>query len=294
MPKSAVQAEQATQEKAAFDELSKLRERLDPIAHKILAANADLCDKTKPDIGVITQTAKSFPKELRAGARRDLGLTDDPIVVYVRPDGPGDKAGIRPGDKFFGENGIMSSSGKVFKTHLKSGLTIERERGEVREQVIFEPETKCDFGVQLKMTSAINAYANGKSIIMTAGMMNFVQSDDELAYIIGHELAHNTQSHIRKSITNYVLSLGGTRYTRKFESEADYVGIYYMERAGYDASGVEDIWRRLARMSLRPIGRAKTHPAYPSRTVQIKATREEIEAKRASGADLLPEPKEKS
>ena len=123
---------------------------------------------------------------------------------------------------------------------------------------------------------------------MTAGMMNFVKDDNELASIIGHELAHNTMGHIRKIVTNLIISLGGTRYTRLFESEADYVGIYYMTRAGYDPQGVEDLWRRLALTNPKSVVRAKTHPVYPDRYLRIAATRDEINTKKSSGLTLLP------
>ncbi len=138
------------------------------------------------------------------------------------------------------------------------------------------------------MSASINAFANGKAIVMNAGMMTFAASDDELAYVIGHELAHNTQGHIRKTITNLVLTGFATRYTRPFESEADYVGLYYMARAGFNPDGVEDLWRRLARQTLRPVYKAKTHPTFPTRTIRIKATQEEILQKQSQGDPLIP------
>ncbi len=295
MPQSAIKAEQAEQEKLAFAQIDTLRERLDRVAHKVLQANVDLCEKPGLDIGVVTQTVKSFPKELRAGAKRELDLTEDPVVVYVRFGSVGQRAGLKKGDQLLDEDGnALASPSKALTRHLSAQQPISRSRDDQIEVIELKPQTSCDYLVMLKMSSVINAYANGKAIAVTAGMLDFVKSDDELAYIIGHELAHNTQSHIRKSITNYVLSLGGTRYTRPFEAEADYVGLYYMERAGFDSAGVEDMWRRLAKLSIRPIGRAKTHPAYPSRTVQIRATHDEIEAKRAMGEALRPEPKEAS
>lgn len=288
----ALQKEQASQEKAAFDEIERLRSRLDKVAHKVLSANADLCEKTAPDHGLRSQTIKSFPKELRDGARRELGLGDEPVIVFVRPGSAAQSAGLRKGDQLFGENNEpLSAPSKALNRHITEGMEMVRMRQSNREPVILDGGESCYYPAVLRMSPSINAFANGRTIVVTAGMMNFVESDDELAYIIGHELAHNTQSHIRKSITNYVLSLGGTRYTRIFEQEADYVGLYYMVRAGYDPSKVEDLWRRLALQSLRPIGRAKTHPAYPSRSVQIEATRAEIEAKRAAGDVLIPEPK---
>ena len=123
---------------------------------------------------------------------------------------------------------------------------------------------------------------------MTAGMMNFVKDDDELALIIGHELGHNTMGHIRKVVTNLILSAGGTRYTRPFESESDYVGMYYMVRAGYDPTNVEDVWRRLAVTNPKSVVRAKTHPTFPNRYLRIAATRDEINNKKAAGEPLLP------
>jgi len=94
--------------------------------------------------------------------------------------------------------------------------------------------------------------------------------------------------HIRKIVSNIILSLGGTRYTRPFESEADYVGLYYMARAGYSLEKVEEVWRRLALTNPKSVARAKTHPTYPNRYLRIAATRDEIETKKAKGEILLP------
>ena len=288
----ALQKEKAAQEKAAFEEVDRLRARLDRVVHTVLSANAELCEKTAPDLGLRTQSLRSFPKELREGARRELGLGDEPVVIFVRPDSPASKAGFETGDQIYGEGKTaLAAPSKALTQRIKEGAEIMRSRLGQKEIVTISAEESCNYPALLRMSPAINAYANGRSIVVTAGMMNFVKSDDELAYIIGHELAHNTQSHIRKAITNYLLSFGGTRYTRIFEAEADYVGLYYMVRAGYDPSDVEDLWRRLALQSLRPIGRAKTHPAYPSRAVQIEATQDEIAQKQASGAPLMPEPR---
>ena len=118
--------------------------------------------------------------------------------------------------------------------------------------------------------------------------MDFVQSDDELALIIGHELAHNTMGHIRKVLSNYIISFGGTRYTRPFESESDYVGLYYLVRAGYSPEGVESFWQRLSTKAPRGINRAKTHPTFPDRYLRIQAARKEIQTKQKTNSLLVP------
>ena len=88
------------------------------------------------------------------------------------------------------------------------------------------------------------------------------------------------------------LSGFATRYTRPFESEADYVGLYYMVRAGFNPDNVEAFWRRLAEVDPRSVNRAKTHPTFPDRYVRLAAAREEILSKQAAGEPLLPNFKE--
>jgi len=174
----------------------------------------------------------------------------------------------------------------------KSPVTLQVKRGEDRFSVDITPREICDYGVKLSMGSTVNAYATGRSITMTSGMMNFTQSDDELALIVSHELAHNTMAHVRKIVSNMIFSGFATRYTRPFESEADYVGLYYLVRAGFDPDGTEALWQRMALIGPRSVGRAKTHPTYPDRYLRLSAARKEIAAKQAAGEPLVPNYKE--
>ena len=58
-------------------------------------------------------------------------------------------------------------------------------------------------------------------------MLRFVKSDDELALVISHEIAHIILGHSASSFGRGSASL---------EQEADHVGFYLMTRAGYDAN----------------------------------------------------------
>jgi len=283
-------AEQSRQEILAFDEMDRLQRRLMQVALPVLKANTELCPKIRQDIGVVTHSLKTYSKSLRPAAQRELGAGDKPSVRLVVKGSAADAAGIKVGDQFLNNDGkVVTPQDKALQLQLKQGGNLRIRRGsEDLSLTNVKSETVCGYNVRLAQTSTINAYADGRNITMTAGMMNFVKNDDELALIIGHELGHNTMGHIRKIISNIILSAGGTRYTRPFESESDYVGMYYMVRAGYSPEGVENFWRRLAITNPKYVARDKTHPRYPNRYLSIAATREEIKAKQAAGEPLIP------
>lgn len=270
--------------------------RLARVAKPILTENAELCPRIKPYYGLITHSAESYSKHIRKDAADLLGLGDEPIILHVIQDSPADKAGIQTGDIILDDDDTPISAAALRKLNTEdngqSRLRIQRGSEDIEVEVQTIPA--CGYSLGLRNSDAVNAFATGRSIIVTTGMMDFTQSDEELAAILGHELAHNTMGHIRKIITNTVLSVFATRYTRPFESEADYVGLYYAARAGYDVENAEDIWRRIGERHPRGIGRAKTHPATPDRFLRLKAAKDEIDLKRAAGAPLFPNLKDKS
>lgn len=283
----ALRAESITQENMALTAQSAHSERLLTIGRRILLANAELCPKTRRDMGVMIHSESNYPKELRIAARRELGATDKPSVYLVAPDSPASRAGIIPGDIFLLDGDPIGPDDLRDLMDADSvSLTVRRNEREI--DVIVEPETVCHSRLRLRSSSAINAYANGRHITVTTGMMDFTDSDEELALILGHELAHNTMGHIRKVVSNLILSGFATRYTRPFESESDYVGLYYMVRAGFNPDGVEAFWRRLADVDPRSVNRAKTHPTFPDRYLRIAAAREEVLAKQTAGEPLVP------
>ena len=283
----ALATERTRQEVEAFRRMDALQTRLMGVAERVRQSNADICPRTRPGVGVKTHTLGNYSKHLKTAAARELGAAEEPRVLTVVPGSEADRAGIRRGDALLVDGVAVSHGSKAFREAVVSGPVTVRRGGEARE-VRLSPVAECGYDVRLRMSSAINAFATGKTITVTSGMMDFVESDDELALILGHELAHNTQGHIGKIVRTYIFSLGGTRYARPFESEADYVGLYYMARAGYELEGVEEFWARLALLSPRNTNRAKTHPTTPERFVRIRAARDEIAAKRAAGEPLLP------
>jgi predicted Zn-dependent protease len=116
---------------------------------------------------------------------------------------------------------------------------------------------------------SINAGATFGEIVVSTGMLRFVRSDDELALILGHELAHITQGHVSQGAMNTsLLGLGSqvvnaiypgiglltgqagqlflNRYNQDQERAADVVGLRYAFAAGYDPRAAAQVMRRMA------------------------------------------------
>ena len=277
------------QENDAMQVQRDLRARLADVSRPVMLANADICPKTRPDIGVILHAINDYPEELRAGAARELGAGKTPSVLHVVSGSPAEAAGVLPGDIILIDRAGIPANAKAIRAALDAGnVSLFIKRGGDTLALDAKPEQVCDSPVILSSSLNINALASGRTIMVTRGLMDFTQSDDELALVIGHELAHNMMGHISKVVTNFIISGFAKRYTRPFESEADYVGLYYMVRAGYNAQDAASFWRRLARFDPRSVNRARTHPTLPDRHLRIAATIAEIDAKIDAGEPLIP------
>jgi predicted Zn-dependent protease len=91
-----------------------------------------------------------------------------------------------------------------------------------------------------------------------------------------------------QQLGNIAGQMTGQVYSQEFETEADYVGMYYLAQAGYRLDTVETFWRRMAAEDPKQIRMGFSHPSTASRFVGIQATRQEITAKAATGVELKP------
>jgi len=118
-----------------------------------------------------------------------------------------------------------------------------------------------------------NAFAlPGGFIFVTASLADLCQRDrDELAFILGHEMAHVIRGHaMNRIVSNSAISaasraapirgvIGGwlrrvgvsfleSTYSQELESEADQLGVRLMTAAGYDPGACVRLFRRLAKL----------------------------------------------
>jgi membrane-associated protease RseP (regulator of RpoE activity) len=306
--------------------------RVQEIAFRIEVANQDLCPEKAPRLAVSLASPDDYPVKTRDAAVEALHLGDGPTLFEVLSFGPAAAAGLQVGDVLVSINGEAVPSGggateKAEKLLAKAAgqstapvALVVRRAGQT-QAISVVPVTTCAYPTVMEESDEINAHADGRVLHVNRGLLRFVESDDELALVLGHELAHNGQHHIQAEMHNArIVGLGGLlldgvaaaygvntkgAFTKagmqigkahdlpEFEAEADYVGMYYMARAGYRTEGVEDFWRKLSVEAPQSIFIKTDHPTNPNRFLAIAATSKEIEEKRAKGEPLVPNQKAK-
>jgi len=324
---SKVDASAEAQKQAALALKMRLEERarVSAIAERLFLANADLCPDQTRSIGLRVDTVSDFSPSFRKAASDTLGFGAAPRVAWIDAAGPAGQAGLLPGDVIVAVDGQAvgetPDAAKIVARELAAtkaeAVRLTYRRAGAEQVAVLRPARACGYEVAVADVEDLNAAADGRRILIDRGMIRFVRSDDELALVMAHELAHDTERHIRAKSVNaamgtvggaavdVLLALGGVNSegafakagrqagagyaSAAFESEADYVGMYYMARAGYDVNGVEDFWRRMAVENPHAIFVTSDHPATPARYVAIGKTRDEILKKREAGAALLPE-----
>ena len=77
----------------------------------------------------------------------------------------------------------------------------------------------------------VNAYSRSydKIVVIHEGSFSYIDNDDELAYILSHEIAHSVESY-----GGMIKHLAMSTNSKKYEQKADLKGIDYMVKAGYD------------------------------------------------------------
>ena len=118
-----------------------------------------------------------------------------------------------------------------------------------------------------------NAMAfGGGYFVVLSGLMK-VANDDELAYVIAHELAHNSASHgaeqehfmrMKDVFGKKPTNVQRTMFTNIMEQEADRIGIVYTALAGYDPCASATYWEK-QKTNISSYSYFRTHPANPQR-----------------------------
>lgn len=167
------------------------------------------------------------------------------------------------------------------------------------------PSAEWEF-VVFEVPQQVNAFAMvGGKVGVFSGLFQIIDNEDELASVIAHEIAHVTAKHVHERLSQemlmntgglaagvvvaasgapplttstvlnaYNLSSGiqALAFDRKKEKEADYIGLMYMARAGYDPEAAVRVLEKIEQASASqpaPPAWLSTHPSNPERILQL-------------------------
>lgn len=214
------------------------------------------------------------------------------------------------------EQGAKEAYTKVLKDAEKKGVlnvdksTLKRlniiMKNLVAKTYIFRPDAlQWDWEVNLIDEETLNAWCMpGGKIVFYSGMIEKLElNDDEIAAIMGHEMAHALREHSRERAsqdqlrqlslvvakevmgasgevmkladiaTYYTFSLP---YSREHEREADRIGVELAARAGYDPRAAVHVWEKMENVSSG--GTAEILSTHPSNTNRIRALKMDSES----------------
>lgn len=314
------------QKKLAADEEMGQLKRLYRIGLPIMAANAPLCGKKVwPHTGLMVESLSSVPDDFKDAMQIYYDLKNQLTIAYILPGSPAENK-LLPGDAIIKINGVFIPSGTKGKKEFYEAIweegrdvtlpitfTVERGRNSTPQDIVVHPTAGCASFLVLKKDDEVNASADSMNITFNTGMMRYAADDRELAAVFAHELSHNARLHIESSSVNTLLAyltsiiiesttgldmselltdLGSEAFSQEYETEADYVGMYMLARAGYDLEKAIELERRFAATNPQSIHLAgASHPSSAKRFLSMRKIIAEIAAKRQKRLPLIPEEK---
>lgn len=219
------------------------------------------------------------------------------------------------------DNEVLSSSLTEYQSYMKTAKkstnateTAQVERVGKRIAAATEAYLKSHGGeseiknfsweFNLVQNNELNAFCMpGGKIVVYEGLMNIISKDDELAVVLGHEVAHAVAKHSNERMSQQVLAQYGAGilgqalsgksaavqqiagqvyglganygvilpFSRKHESEADNIGLVFMRLAGYNPEVAIDFWKKMSSSSTSSVPEiASTHPSDARRIADIQ------------------------
>jgi len=183
--------------------------------------------------------------------------------------------------------------------------TVEEYVNRIGQNIVKNSDCKVPFTIKVIDSDEINAFAlPGGFFYVNSGLILAADEEAELAGVMAHETAHVCAHHAVREMTraNYaqlgtipLIFIGGwtgygiyeaaslavpitfLKFNRDFEAQADFLGVQYMYRAGYDPQAFISFFEKVQALEKRKPGLvAKAFSDHPQTPDRILHTQEEI------------------
>ena len=258
--------------------------RLASIAYRIGTATADNCPDPQMMTGLLLHDLSNYDPGDRWAVSRAFQLQSGFGVIRIVPGSAADRAGLRIDDEIVGVNGLSvedpsavnqprKSYGRVdafinalqFVLHRGPAQLVVRRNGSLMRTRL-TGALGCGGETALVNSNRSNAWSDGRRVVVTTGMMRLAHNDDELAFVIAHEMAHNMLGHAQAS-SRSIFGLGSGE--KRQELAADYDAVWLMTAAGYRAEGSISFLRTIRRRFW--LNLSLDHPSFGSRLRTVAA-----------------------
>src|SRR5580700_1566824 len=184
--------------------------------------------------------------------------------------------------------------------------TIAEYVNRVGQNLVRNSDAKVPFTIKVLDTEEVNAFAlPGGFFFVNSGLILKAESEAELAGVMAHEIAHVACRHGTKQATRgdiaqiatiplifmggwtgyairqglgLAIPMGFLAFSRAFEREADYLGLQYMYKAGYDPTAFVDFFEKIESLEKKKPGSiSKVFSTHPMTDDRIKLSQEEIQ-----------------
>lgn len=299
---------------ARLDHLTRQDVRVSRVAWRLALANADLCPVNRPRAGWTLQSASQYGGELRPLAEARYGLDGDLPGVLASPAGsPAAEAGLQPGDLILSVNGrSLQRGGQAVESYdglqanialldqaLAGGpVRLQVRRDGVERAVTLHPVLACAYPTQVEITGTLGGRADGRHIFISDRMAGLAETDDQLAFVLAHELAHAVLEHrTRPDVTgtrgasNAAITLRRGLSSRS-EADADRMGLFLAARAGFDPRAALDFLDAFEAVDTAPratrMNAEGVYEAVSLRREALGPVLADIAERQADGRALIP------
>ncbi|HEY0785721.1 MAG TPA: M48 family metallopeptidase [Acidobacteriaceae bacterium] len=201
--------------------------------------------------------------------------------------------------------------GKQYSVELEKGTrfindpVVTEYVNRIGQNLVRNSDAKVPFTIRVIDSDEVNAMAlPGGFFYVNSGLILNADEEAELAGVMAHEIAHVAAHHAARELTrlNYaqigmvpLIFVGGyvgygiyeaaqigipltfLQFSRDFEAQADYLGVQYMYRAGYDPQAFVTFFEKIQNLEKRKPGAvAKAFSSHPQTPDRIETSQEEI------------------